>query len=315
MNKALVLLNMGGARNKGELELFLRNMFNDKNILTIKSDLLRSMIASLIVYMRKDSAWDNYERIGGESPINNLTEKLIDKLQKKLPELYVTQAMRYTPPLTMKCIKQLEEKNIKDVILFPLYPQYSTTTTKSSVEEFIEESEGKFNTTVIEPFYKNSDFNEMIVNEIISKVFRAKYHEYDLIFSAHGLPQKIVDRGDSYQKEVEEHVDILKNKLVDHGIEFNSVNLAYQSKVGPMKWIEPSLDGSLEFFKGKKVIVYPISFIIDNSETDFELDIEYREIAQDLGVKEYQVCKCPNDSDVFVDVMLNLIDENSEKSV
>ena len=309
MNKALVLLNMGGARNKEELELFLRNMFNDKNILTVKSDLLRSMIASLIVYMRKNSAWENYKLIGGKSPINELTQKLINKLQNKLPEIFVTQAMRYTPPLTIKCIKELELKKIKDVILFPLYPQYSTTTTKSSIEEFIDESEGKFNITIIEPFYKNNDFNEMIVNEIISKVFRAKYREYDLIFSAHGLPQKIVDKGDSYQKEIEEHVEILKNKLVDHGIEFNSVNLAYQSKVGPMKWIEPSLDKSLNFFKDKKVIIYPISFIIDNSETDFELDIEYREIAEDLGVKEFQLCKCPNDSDIFVDVLLKIISE------
>ena len=306
MNKALVLLNMGGARNKGELELFLRNMFNDKNILTVKSDLLRSMIASLIVYMRKDSAWDNYELIGGKSPINELSEKLVAKVQSKLTDTFVVQAMRYTPPFTIKCIKQLEEKNIKDVILLPLYPQYSTTTTKSSLDEFIEEAQGKFNITTIEPFYKNKSFNEMIVNEIISKVFRAKYSEYDLIFSAHGLPQKIVDKGDTYQKEVEEHVEIIKNKLVDYGIEFNSVNLAYQSKVGPMKWIEPSLDESLKFFKGKKVIVYPISFIVDNSETDFELDIEYREIAENLGVKDYQVCKCPNDSDTFVDVILEL---------
>ena len=315
MSKALVLLNMGGARNKEELELFLQNMFNDKNILTIKSVLLRSMIASLIVYMRKNSAWKNYELIGGKSPINELTEKLIDKLQKKLPEIYVTQAMRYTPPLTINCINQLEEKNIKDVILLPLYPQYSTTTTKSSVEEFIEESERKFNITIIDPFYKNVDFNEMIVNEIISKVFRLKYHEYDLIFSAHGLPQKIVNSGDPYQQQVEEQVNIIKNKLVDYGIEFNSVNLAYQSKVGPMKWIEPSLDESLKFFKDKKVIVYPISFIVDNSETDFELEIEYREIAQELGIKEYQVCKCPNDDDIFIDVLINIINQSQETRI
>ena len=123
--------------------------------------------------MRKDSAWENYELIGGKSPINELTEELIDKLQKELPDIFVTQAMRYTPPLTIKCIKQLEEKNIKDVVLFPLYPQYSTTTTKSSLDEFIEESQGKFNLKIIEPFYKNKDFNEMIINEISSKVFRS----------------------------------------------------------------------------------------------------------------------------------------------
>jgi len=307
MNKALVLLNMGGARNKAELEMFLRNMFNDKNILTVKSDLLRSMIASLIVYMRKNSAWENYELIGGKSPINDLTQALITKLQKKLPDMYVTQAMRYTPPLTIQCISQLKEKNIDEVILLPLYAQYSTTTTKSSLLEFIDEANGTFNMRAIEPFYKNNSFNELIINEILSKVFRSKYSDYDLIFSAHGLPQKIVDRGDTYQEEIEDHVAILTNKLVDYGVEFNSVNLAYQSKVGPMKWISPSLDESLKDFSNKKVIIYPISFIIDNSETDFELEIEYREIAQELGVKEYQVCKCPNDDDNFVDVVLELI--------
>ncbi|NQY95195.1 MAG: ferrochelatase, partial [Campylobacteraceae bacterium] len=273
----------------------------------VKSDLLRSMIASIIVYMRKNSAWENYELIGGKSPINELTQQLIDKLQKKLPDVYVTQAMRYTPPFANQCIKELEEKNIKDLILLPLYPQYSTTTTKSSLLEFIDEANEEFNMRAIEPFYKQDDFNQMIVNEIISKVFKSKYSDYDLIFSAHGLPQKIVDAGDTYQEEVEAHVEILKNKLVDHGIEFNSINLAYQSKVGPMKWIDPSLDESLKDFKDKKVIIYPISFIIDNSETFFELDIEYREIAQELGIKEYQVCKCANDSDAFVDVVLNLM--------
>jgi ferrochelatase len=303
--KALVLLNMGGPRNKEELEMFLRNMFNDKNILTIKSDLLRSMIASLIVFSRKNSAWENYAAIGGKSPINELTQQLIDKLQKSLPDIYVTQAMRYTPPFAAKCVEQIKQKGIKEVILLPLYPQYSTTTTKSSVEDFEAIAKEAFSIRVIEPFYKNDTYNSAIIDEICSKVDNP--HEYNLIFSAHGLPQKIVNAGDPYEKQVNEHVEILKNKLLDLNVQFQSVNLAYQSKVGPLKWLEPSLESSLEQFENKKVLIYPIAFIIDNSETHYELGIEYKEVAHDLKIKEYKVCSCVNDSEKFIKAIKELL--------
>ncbi|WP_419770390.1 MAG: ferrochelatase [Candidatus Marinarcus sp.] len=302
---ALVLLNMGGPRNKEELELFLRNMFNDKNILTMKSDLLRSMIASLIVFSRKNSAWENYEAIGGKSPINELTIKLIEKLQKEFPHTYVTQAMRYTPPFAAKCIEQLKQKGIKEVTLLPLYPQYSTTTTKSSVEEFEQIAQGIFNIKVIPPFYKNEKYNDAILEEIVSKVKDTT--EYNLIFSAHGLPQKIVDAGDPYERHVQEHVEILKEKLQRKNILFESINLAYQSKVGPLKWLTPSLEKTLENFENKKVLIYPIAFIVDNSETAFELSIEYKEVAHDLKIKEYKVCQCVNDSDTFIQALKELI--------
>ncbi|RXJ60522.1 ferrochelatase [Candidatus Marinarcus aquaticus] len=303
--KALVLLNMGGPRNKEELELFLRNMFNDKNILTMKSDLLRSMIASLIVYSRKNSAWENYEAIGGESPINGLTQQLIDKLQSQLPETYVTQAMRYTPPFAAKCVEQIKQQGIEEVTLLPLYPQYSTTTTKSSVEDFVERANNQFKLKVIEPFYENQTYNQAIIESIKKQINSS--NDYNLIFSAHGLPQKIVDKGDPYEKEVKAHVALLSQLLQQEGYSFESINLAYQSKVGPLKWLEPSLESMLEKFKDKKVLIYPIAFIIDNSETDFELAIEYKEVAEDLGIKEYKVCPCVNDSDLFIEAIKELI--------
>jgi ferrochelatase len=130
-----------------------------------------------------------------------------------------------------------------------------------------------------------------------------KYSEYELIFSAHGLPQKIVDRGDVYQKHVIRHVDILKDMMNKKDMNFSSVHIAYQSKVGPMAWLTPSLDEKLEELKGKKVAIFPIAFTIDNSETDFELEIEYREIAEEIGIADYRVARCPNDSDLFVDAL------------
>ena len=305
--KALVLLNMGGARNKAELKMFLTNMFNDKNILTVKNPLIRKMIAYFIVTKRLDSAWENYEHIGNESPINKLTEKLVAKCNEKIEEFKTYQVMRYTPPFAQDVIKQMLDDGINEIVMLPLYPQYSTTTTKSSVEDFIDYLPYTFgkNIRYIETFYKNDKFNECIINEIISNVEEAS--EYNLIFSAHGLPQKIVDAGDPYEIQMNEHVKILSEKLKEKNINFKSINLAYQSKVGPMKWLEPSLEDMLKNFKEQKVIIYPIAFIVDNSETDFELDIEYREIAHELKISEYKVCRCVNDSDEFVEAIKDII--------
>lgn len=303
--KALVLLNMGGARNKAELKMFLTNMFNDKNIITVKSSLLRKVIATFIVSSRLDSAWQNYEKIGNESPINKLTEKLIQKANEKIEDFTTYQIMRYTPPFAKDVINQMKKDGIKEVVLLPLYPQYSTTTTKSSFEDFMYFAKDNFKVQIIETFYRNEVFNECILDEIISKTSNPS--EYNLIFSAHGLPQKIVDAGDPYEFQMNEHVKILSDKLREKGINFKSINLAYQSKVGPMKWLDPSLEEMLKNFKDQNVIIYPIAFIVDNSETDFELDIEYREVAHELGIKEYKVCKCVNDSDGFIEAIKDII--------
>ena len=306
MKKALVLLNMGGARSRDELGTFLRNMFNDKNILTIQNDTIRSIVASLIVTFRQDKAWANYEQIGGASPLHDLTDKLVEKLQIELPDYYITTAMRYTSPFSQTTIARLLEKEIKDVTLLPLYPQYSTTTTKSSLDDFISQANDRFNIKTIEPFYKNKLYNQAICNEIIK--VQGKYNDFHLVFSAHGLPQKIVNEGDPYKTQVEEHIEILKEKLThDYATSFKSINLCFQSKVGPMKWIQPSLDETLRYFKDKKVLIYPISFIIDNSETIFELDIEYRKLAKEIGIKDYRVCSCVNNNTKFIEAVQELM--------
>ena len=304
--KALVLLNMGAARSKDELRTFLLNMFNDENIISIKNNTLRSMLASFIVLMRHNSAWENYEQIGGSSPLHKLTEKLIIKLQEVLPQYYITTAMRYTSQFAQTAIAKINEQSITDVTLLPLYPQYSTTTTKSSVEDFLSKADDNLNIKIIEPFYKNTLYNDAIINNIKNTI--NDYSSYELIFSAHGLPQKVINKGDVYQEHIEQNVKILSYMLSSQDINFSSIALAYQSKVGPMKWLTPSLDESLKNYKDKNILIYPISFIIDNSETVFELDIEYREIAQHLGIKDYKVVKCLNDDDMFVNSVRDMVD-------
>ncbi len=304
--KAIVLLNMGGPNNLEEVELFLRNMFNDENILTIKNRLLRRFIAYLITKSRKAEARSNYEKLGGASPLNYYTDRLIEKLRHALPNIFITKAMRYTPPFAKDAIKELLAHNVQELYLIPLYPHYSTTTTKSSLEDFYNTAKGlgfhaRFHD--IANFYDNVLFNRAIIERIEEALEGEKSSEYELIFSAHSLPQKIVDRGDPYLYEVSEHVEILKEQLKGR---FGGFHLAFQSKLGPVKWLEPSLEEKLKELRGKKVLIYPISFILDNSETEFELHIEYKEIAKELGIAEYRVARCVNDSDTFVQALVDI---------
>jgi ferrochelatase len=303
--KALVLLNMGGARNKKELKEFLLNMFNDKNILSINNNYIRSKIASLITTNRLDEAWTNYEQIGGRSPLHDITNRLIKKLQDNFSDIFVTSTMRYTKPYAVDTIKEIKKKNIKEIILLPMYPQYSTTTTKSSLEDFIQLSQYDFNIKILKPFYNNHQLNNIICDEIINQ--QNGDEEFNLIFSAHGLPQKVIDKGDIYQIHIQRQVELIKDKLKNKNIHFQSISLAYQSKVGPMQWLKPSLDDSLIQFKNKKVLIYPISFMCENSETNFELAIEYEEVAKKLEIKKYKVCSCPNDKDSTVNMIIKMV--------
>ena len=308
--EAIILLNMGGPNNLDEVEMFLKNMFADKNILTMKSDSLRKFIGGMIVFNRVESSQEIYRHLGGKSPIVDHTKALVKKLQDRFEnDVIVDFAMRYTPPFADEVIKKINQYAIEKIYLIPLYPQYSTTTTKSSLEDFEEHyhnSKADAILVEIKHFFENENYNKAIIQSIKDSVASSDYRDFDMVFSAHGLPQKIVDAGDVYQRHIEKHVEILKEMLASEGMSFHDVHLAYQSKVGPLEWLKPSLDDKLKTIRNRGVVVFPLAFTIDNSETDFELEVEYREIAEELGFKEYRVCRCPNDSDLFVDALIDI---------
>lgn len=308
--KALVLLNMGGPNNLDEVKLFLSNMFNDKNIITVKSSLLRRFIAVMITTSRTKKAQANYAKLGGKSPLVGYTQQLVDKLQKVIPDYYVTFAMRYTPPFCEGVIRELQAKGIDEVVLLPLYPHYSTTTTKSSVEDFMDVAKAlgyKGNIQIIERFYEDEAYNRLLVKKIKEALGENDPSSMELIFSAHSLPQKIIAKGDPYQKEITLHVGLIENLLKEENLHFKAIHLAYQSKLGPVKWLEPSLEDTLKSLSNKNALIVPISFTIDNSETEFELSQEYAEVAHHLGFERYLVAKCPNDDDAFVECIKYLI--------
>jgi len=126
-----------------------------------------------------------------------------------------------------------------------------------------------------------------------------------LIFSAHGLTKKIIDKGDLYQKHIIANMEEAKKVLEEEGIKFNSIHLAYQSRLGPMEWLRPYMSDKLTEFKDKKVLIYPLSFTVDNSETECELDIEYRELADEIGIADYRVAKAPNHHPYFMEMIKN----------
>ncbi len=311
--EAIVLLNMGGPSNLDEVEMFLTNMFNDKNILTMKSGLLRKFIATMITFSRTEKSQEIYRQIGGKSPLVGHTKNLVQKLQERLTEnIIVDFAMRYTPPFAQEVIEKLNKEDLSKIYLIPLYPQYSTTTTKSSLEDFEEQYHlhgGDAILVEIKHFFENNSYNKAVLERIKEKMAGDDCRDFDIIFSAHGLPQKIVDAGDMYERQVTRHVEILRGMLKEEGLNFHETHLAYQSKVGPLKWLEPSLETKLKSVRNRGVIIFPIAFTIDNSETDYELEIEYREIAEELGFKEYRVCRCPNESAFFVDALCEIYEK------
>ena len=311
--EAVVLLNMGGPNNLEEVELFLRNMFADKNILTMKSGLLRKFVGGMIVFTRTESSQEIYRQLGGKSPIVGHTKELVSKLQERLGDnVIVDFAMRYTPPFACEVVERLNDADVDKIYLIPLYPQYSTTTTKSSLEDFEACYHDKGTDALLverKHFFENEKYNRAIIERIKESVGKDDYRDFDIIFSAHGLPKKIVDAGDVYEKHVNRHVAILKEMMEQEGMDFHAAHLAYQSKVGRMEWLRPSLEDKLASVRNRGIVILPIAFTIDNSETDFELDVEYREIAQEMGFKEYRVAKCPNDSELFVDALQEMYEK------
>ncbi|RKV93975.1 MAG: ferrochelatase [Campylobacter sp.] len=351
MKKALILLNMGGPNNLSEVEVFLKNMFNDPFILGVKSDFWRSVLAALIVKSRTASARSNYEKLGGRSPICSITEALCERVnllarakfgaglkfegaadagaanespqsiptqsealqneapqdEKPIDELICDYAMNYTPPFAEDVFKKYAD--FDEIILMPLYPHFSKTTVQSSLcsAEAALKRLGIKNYKIVDIFYDSAAYNEILLNlitECISKFSADEISQISLIFSAHSLPVKMIAAGDPYEAQVEAHVEILKDLLAARGIKFKEIILAYQSRLGPVKWLEPNVADVLRDLQSKKALIFPIAFCVDNSETDFELDIFYRAQARELGYEYYEVCKCPNSREDFAKFIL-----------
>jgi ferrochelatase len=303
--KALLLLNMGGPNNLNEVKTFLNNMFNDPRIIAAPK-IIRRMIAWFIITKRLKEATHNYALLGGKSPIIGHTARVVEDLAQCV-DADVKYVMRYTPPFTEDVLASVASYD--EIYAIPLYPHFSSTTTLSSYDALDASAEQMGIThkiRKIDRYYADSRYNASIVERIKEALGENDPREFELIFSAHGLPQKIIDKGDPYQRHIRANLYYARKALQEAGIIFSKTHLAYQSRLGPMEWIRPYLEDKLSTLKSKKVIIYPIAFTIDNSETEFELEIEYREKAYALGIVEYRVAKAPNNHPVFIEALKHL---------
>jgi len=299
MKRAILLMNMGGPSNLDEVELFLSNMFNDKHIIGAPKP-IRNIISKLITWTRKEEAKSNYARIGGRSPILGYTKEFISALESQV-DATVHMVMRYTPPFASDVLQKLT--HVDEIYAIPMYPHFSSTTTLSSLEDLqksAKEQKIKAEIKTLPHYYKHPDYIHSIVERITEQLQGEDPSEYELVFSAHGLTQRLIDKGDSYQRHIKYNLYHARKALNEAGIHFHKTHLAYQSRLGPLEWIRPYLEDKLATLQKKKVIIYPLAFTMDNSETEFELDIEYREVAEELGFETYRVAKAPNNHPSFV---------------
>lgn len=287
---AVVLFNLGGPDTKEAVQPFLYNLFSDKAIIQLPG-LLRLFVARMISKKRAPIAQDIYAQMGGGSPILPLTQqqaKALEEVLAKTGDEYKTFiCMRYWHPMAPEVIKQVKAYAPDEVILLPLYPQFSTTTTASSFSQWsnLAKKEGlSAPARKICCYPTQDDFISAHVSLIQNHVDFTTNPR--LIFSAHGLPEKIIKQGDPYQWQVEKTVEAIVEKL---GVEGLDHVVSYQSRVGPLKWIGPSTEEELKRAgsERKNVVVIPVAFVSEHSETLVELDIEYKHLAQEAGVSSY----------------------------
>ena len=292
MRKAVILFNLGGPDSLNAVEPFLFNLFNDPAIISLPS-VFRYPLAKLISKRRAPIAKAIYSEMGGKSPILDETliqAKAIEKnLKHEKDEYKCFIVMRCWHPRAADVIKKVKKFNPQQVILLPLYPQYSDATSGSSIKEWLDickKESLNVETKTICCYPTEKDFILSYSNLIKKKINLKKLAETILIFSAHGLPENKIKQGDPYQWQVENTVKHLVEKLSIKNLNYI---LSYQSRVGPLKWIGPSTEKIIkeEAKKQKIIVIVPVAFVSEHSETLVELDIEYKKLAVENGSSDY----------------------------
>jgi ferrochelatase len=314
----IVLLNLGGPDSAEAVQPFLYNLFSDPDIINFPlSFLFRKRLAKLISTKRAPKIIEQYKHIGGKSPILELTTKQANALEKELNskincKVYI--AMRYWKPFTEEVIEQIKKDNIDEVILLPLYPQFSVSTTGSSVNEWTKiklknPAIKNLKVELIETYYTDPNYIDAIIeniNQTLKRFPEERQKDLVLLFSAHGTPVKLVKMGDPYNEHIQQTVaEVMKRS----GYKQRHY-LSYQSKVGPQKWLEPKTSDTIERLASegvKDILVIPVAFVSDHLETLFEVGIEFRHLAKEKGIEQFEVMPGLNDSPKFISALANLV--------
>jgi ferrochelatase len=308
----VVLFQLGGPDTLEAIEPFLYNLFCDPDIIDFPfARIGRKPLAKLISTTRAKRVQHHYSVIGGGSPIRQFTERQACALENHLVELGVDArcfvAMRYWHPFTAEAIAKVRAARCTELVLLPLYPHYSTTTTGSSLNEWNRLFHDDIPVHVVESFYTNDLYLDALVEKIEGALARFPRPEKpELIFSAHSVPLAVINRGDPYQRQIEDTVRL----LMERGGWPNRHRLCYQSKVGASKWLQPSLRSTIRSVaaEGRKAVcIVPISFVSDHVETLGEIDHEARAEAVKLGIQQFEMTSGLNDSSRFIAALADLV--------
>ncbi|MBZ5707081.1 MAG: ferrochelatase [Acidobacteriia bacterium] len=308
----VVLFQLGGPDTLEAIEPFLFNLFCDPDIIDFPfARIGRRPLAKLISTTRARKVQHHYSVIGGGSPIRRFTEQQARALQLKLAEsgfdarCFV--AMRYWHPFTAEAIEHLRAAQCDEVVLLPLYPHYSSTTTGSSLNEWQRLFHDDIPAHRVEAFYRHELYLDALVEKVEETLVRfPDPGRAELVFSAHSVPLAVIEKGDPYQRQIEETVEL----LMQRGGWPNHYRLCYQSKVGASKWLQPSLHKTLRDVATegvRELCVVPISFVSDHVETLGEIDHEARAEARSLGIERFEMTSGLNDSPTFITALAELV--------
>jgi ferrochelatase len=314
-----MLLQLGGPDSLEAVKPFLYNLFCDPDIIDLPlAFLFRKALARFVSSRRAPKVQEYYKRIGGKSPILKLTMRQAAALEKALQgkvHCITTIAMRYWHPMTEKAINEMSQANVERVLLLPLYPHFSKTTTGSSVNEWnrIARQLGinGLSLDFVEEYCEHPLYIKALVHNIniaLRRVRASERSKVNLVFSAHGTPIKLVKAGDPYQSQIIRTYNAVV-KAGNFGLPYH---LCYQSKVGPEKWLEPSLDDTIERLAAQKVthmIVIPIAFVSDHSETLWEINIEAKQEAKHLGIKHFDMSPGLNTNPLFIQALADIVEK------
>jgi protoporphyrin/coproporphyrin ferrochelatase len=308
----VVLFQLGGPDTLEAIEPFLFNLFCDPDIIDFPGARLgRKALAKLIASTRARKVRHHYALIGGGSPIRRFTEQQARCLQLRLADCgmdaHCFVAMRYWHPFTSEAIDSLRCVGCDEVVLLPLYPHYSSTTTGSSLNEWRRLFHDDVPVRCVEPFYQHELYLEALAEKVDEALARfPEPARPELIFSAHSVPLAVVEKGDPYQSQIEHTVEL----LMKHGGWQNRHRVCYQSKVGARRWLQPTLHATLHDLAAegiREVCVVPISFVSDHVETLGEIDHEARKEACQLGITRFEITQGLNNSPTFVAALADLV--------
>jgi len=325
---AVVLFNLGGPDCPEAIKPFLLNLFRDPAILRVPF-FIRPLLARIIAGARVKPATENYAILGGKSPLLDLTRDQARALEQALagPELEVRCfiAMRYWHPFSLETAAEVRDWGADEVFLLPLYPHFSTTTTGSSLAAWrdaaIKIGLARPVTTLCCWFNDHAYVaaTAAIVRRSLEEARQTATAPLRILFSAHGLPEIIVEKGDPYQFQIESTVKSVVDVMQTEGPPDEKLDwqVCYQSRATPQKWLDPSTESAVEQAAkdGCAVLVVPIAFVSEHSETLVELDVEYRELAEKMGVPGYYRAPAQNDDPGFIAALARAVNKARDRGL